>query len=401
LADGLRKALILPGAGARGAYQVGVLKAIARLLPRHARNPFSVIAGTSAGAINAAVLASRASNFNVAVGEMERVWANFQAEQVYRADNWTMLKSSLHWLAALVFGGLGVRNPAFLLDNSPLRELLERNIDFDHIQRAVDRGYLDALAVTASAYTSARSVTFFQGAEQLHPWARVRRIGRSERIGVEHLMASAAVPFVFSPVKIGGEYYGDGAMRQRAPLSPAVHLGADRILVIGVRDEHPDQEPTDETGGEMPTLAHLAGYMLDTLFMDGLYADLERISRINAIIEQLPKESLAGNVSRLRVLDTLIIVPKEDLRSVAERHVRELPRAVRLLLGGLGAMNKGGRQLISYLLFESGYTRELIDMGYRDAMEVEEDLRAFLFDQPTDTLDARFDIKRDLLFEIP
>ena len=401
MAKGLRKALILPGAGARGAYQVGVLKAIARLLPRHARNPFAVIVGTSAGAINAAVLASRASNFNVAVGEMERVWANFHAEQVYRADNRTMLKSSLHWLAALVFGGLGVRNPAFLLDNSPLRELLERNINFEHIQRAVDRGYLDALAVTASAYTSSRSVTFFQGAQQLRPWARVRRIGRPERIGVEHLMASAAVPFVFSPVQIGGEYYGDGAMRQRAPLSPAVHLGADRILVIGVRDEHPDQEPTDGTDGEMPTLAHLAGYMLDTLFMDGLYADLERISRINAIIEQLPKEALTGNVSRLRVLDTLIIVPKEDLRSVAERHVRELPRAVRLLLGGLGAMNKSGRQLISYLLFESGYTRELIDMGYSDAMEVEDDLRAFLFDQPTETLNTRFDIKRDLLFEIP
>ncbi|MDH3419729.1 MAG: patatin-like phospholipase family protein [Gammaproteobacteria bacterium] len=401
MAEGLRKALILPGAGARGAYQVGVLKAIARLLPRHARNPFAVIAGTSAGAINAAVLASRASNFNVAVGEMERVWANFEAEQVYRADNWTMLKSSLHWLVALVFGGLGVRNPEFLLDNSPLRGLLERNIDFEHIQRAIDRGYLDALAVTASAYTSSRSVTFFQGAEGLQPWARVRRVGRAERIGVEHLMASAAVPFVFSPVKIGGEYYGDGAMRQRAPLSPAVHLGADRILVIGVRDERPDQEPTDDTVGEMPTLAHLAGYMLDTLFMDGLYADLERISRINAIIEQAPKESLTGPVSKLRVLETLVIVPEEDLRDVAERHVRELPRAIRLLLGGLGARNRGGQQLISYLLFESGYTRELIDMGYRDGMAMEEDLRAFLYDQPTDTLDARFDIKQDLLFEIP
>jgi len=401
VAEGLRKALILPGAGARGAYQVGVLKAIARLLPRHARNPFAVIAGTSAGAINAAVLASRASNFNVAVGEMERVWANFEAEQVYRADNWTMLKSSLHWLVALVFGGLGVRNPEFLLDNSPLRGLLERNIDFEHIQRAIDRGYLDALAVTASAYTSSRSVTFFQGVERLQPWARARRLGRAERIGVEHLMASAAVPFVFSPVKIGGEYYGDGAMRQRAPLSPAVHLGADRILVIGVRDERPDHEPTDDAAGEMPTLAYLAGYMLDTLFMDGLYADLERISRINAIIEQAPMESLTGPVSKLRVLDTLVIVPEEDLRDVAERHVRELPRAIRLLLGGLGARNRGGQQLISYLLFESGYTRELIDMGYRDGMAMEEDLRAFLFDQPTDTLDARFDIKRDLLFEIP
>ncbi|HEY5622470.1 MAG TPA: patatin-like phospholipase family protein [Gammaproteobacteria bacterium] len=401
MAEGLRKALILPGAGARGAYQVGVLKAIARLLPRHARNPFAVIAGTSAGAINAAVLASRASSFNVAVGEMERVWANFEAEQVYRTDNWTMLKSSLHWLVALVFGGLGVRNPEFLLDNSPLRGLLERNIDFEHIQRAIDRGYLDALAVTASAYTSSRSVTFFQGAEGLQPWARVRRVGRAERIGVEHLMASAAVPFVFSPVKIGGEYYGDGAMRQRAPLSPAVHLGADRILVIGVRDERPDQEPTDDAVGEKPTLAHLAGYMLDTLFMDGLYADLERISRINAIIEQAPKESLTGSVGKLRVLETLVIVPEEDLRDVAERHVRELPRAIRLLLGGLGARNRGGQQLISYLLFESGYTRELIDMGYRDGMAMEEDLRAFLFDQPTDTLDARFDIKQDLLFEIP
>jgi NTE family protein len=332
---------------------------------------------------------------------MERVWANFEARQVYRADNWTMLKSSLHWLVALVFGGLGVRNPAFLLDNSPLRELLQRNIDFDHIQRAVDRGYLDALAVTASAYTSSRSVTFFQGAERLRPWARVRRVGRPEPITVEHLMASAAVPFVFSPVKLGGEYYGDGAMRQRAPLSPAVHLGADRMLVIGVRDEHPDQEPPEGAREEMPTLGHLAGYMLDTLFMDGLYADLERISRINAIIEQLPQESLTGPVSRLRVLDTLVIVPKEDLRSVAERHARELPRGIRLLLGGLGAMNQGGRQLISYLLFESGYTRELIDMGYQDAMEMEEDLRAFIFDQPTDTLDARFDLKRDLLFEIP
>ena len=399
--EGLRKALILPGAGARGAYQVGVLKAIARLLPRHARNPFAVIAGTSAGAINAAVLASRAANFNVAVGEMEQVWANFEAAQVYRTDNWTMLKSSLHWLAALVLGGLGERNPEYLLDNSPLRELLSRNINFDHIQRAIECGHLDALAVTASAYTSSRSVTFFQGTEHLQPWARVRRIGRPSRIGVEHLMASAAVPFVFSPVKIGNEYYGDGAMRQRAPLSPAVHLGADRILVIGVRDEHPDREPAEDTPGEIPTLADLAGYMLDTLFMDGLYADLERISRINSIMEQLSDDSLTGSAGKLRLLQTLIIVPKEDLRSVAERHVRELPRAIRLLLGGLGAKNRGGQQLISYLLFESGYTRELIDMGYRDAMEMEEDLRAFIYDQPTDTLDARFDIKRDLLWEIP
>lgn len=398
-AEGLRKGLILPGAGARGAYQVGVLKAIATLLPRQARNPFAVITGTSAGAINATVLASRASRFEGACEELERVWGNFSAEQVYRTDNWAMLKSSLHWFAAIMLGGLGVRNPRSLLDNSPLRRLLLQNIKFENIQRAVDRGHLDALAITASGYTSARSVSFFQAAAHVKPWARVRRIGRPARIDVDHLMASSAVPFVFPPTKIGSEYYGDGAMRQRAPLSAAIHLGADRLLVIGVRDERPDEEPEIGMNGDMPTFAHLAGYMLDTLFMDGLYSDLERISRINTIIEQLPDPVLRGPSSRLRLIETMLIVPKGDLREVARRHVHELPRAIRLLLSGLGAMNRGGLQLISYLLFESGYTRELIDMGFRDAMEMEEDLRAFLYDQPTDTLDARADIKQQILFE--
>lgn len=398
--DGLDKALILPGGGARGAYQVGVLKAISRLLPKSAKNPFAVISGTSAGAINATVVASRAANFAMAVGELERVWANFSAAQVYRVDSLTMAKTSLRWLAALVLGGLGVRNPRFLLDCTPLRELLSHNINFDRIDRAIERGHLKALAITASAYGSSRSVTFYQGHADLHPWARVRRMGTPAKITLDHLMASSAVPFVFSPVKIDGEYFGDGAMRQRVPLSPAIHLGADRLLVVGVRDERPDQAPTSATPTTPPTLGHLAGYMLDTLFMDGLYADLERISRINMILEQLPADALTGPVSKLKVLETLVIVPKEDLRAVAQRHVAELPRAIRLLLGGLGAMNPDGSQLISYLLFESGFTRELIDMGYADAMEMEDDLRAFLFDQPTDTIDARVDIKRNLLFDL-
>ena len=391
-----RKALILPGAGARGAYQVGVLKAIATLLPERAPNPFSVVSGTSAGAINATVLACRAARFERAVAEMERVWSNFEAHQVYRADTRTMLKSSLHWLAAFVLGGLGVRNPLSLLDNHPLRELLAENIKLQHIARSIEKGHIDALAITASAYSSSRSVTFYEGEASLRPWARVRRVGRPTKISLDHLMASAAVPFVFAPVKIGGEYYGDGAMRHSAPLSSAIHLGADRMLVIGVRDEHPDPEPKSGAPAEVPSLAHLAGYMLDTLFMDGLYADLERLTRINLILEQL-KQDLSGPVAQLRPLNTLIIVPREDLRQVAARHVHELPGPVRLLLRGLGAMNRSGMQLVSYLLFESGFTRELIDMGFRDAMEVEEDLRAFLFDQEIDTLDARIDIKHDLM----
>ncbi len=393
----MRKALILPGAGARGAYQVGVLKGIATLLPENSPNPFAIVSGASAGAINAAVLASRAGKFSAAVAEMEHVWSNFTADQVYRTDNWTMLKTSLHWLSAVVFGGLGRNNPRSLLDSSPLGELLTQKIRFSHIERAISRGHLDALAITVSAYSSARSVTFFQGLESLKPWARVRRIGRPAKIQMEHLLASSAVPFVFSPVKIGGEYYGDGAMRHRAPLSSAIHLGAERLLVIGVRDEHPDPEPREDAGAEKPTFAHLAGYMLDTLFMDGLYADLEQATRINVIMEQLGEKALGGPVANLRRLSTLIIVPTEDIRQVAERHVDELPRGVRLLLGGLGAMNKGGMQLISYLLFESGFTRELIEMGYRDALEMEDDLRAFLFDQTMET--ASLALKHDLFLD--
>ena len=379
---------MLPGAGARGAYQVGVLKAVASLLPKNSPNPFAVITGASAGAINAAVLAGRAGNFERAIRDMERVWANFHAAQVYRTDAWTMLKTSLHWLAALMFGGLGVGNPTSLLDSAPLRALLARDVRFGGIARAIARGHLEALAVTASGYTSARSVTFFQGRPSLRPWTRVRRVGRAEQITIDHLMASAAVPFVFPPVRIGGEYFGDGSMRHRAPLSPAIHLGADRMLVIGVRDERPDPEPPADGNPTPPTFATLGGYMLDTLFMDGLYTDLERLSNLNRVIARAGK-----TLDNVRPLHTLVIVPKDDVRAVAVRHAHELPRAVRLLLAGLGATNRSGMQLVSYLLFESGFTRELIEMGSRDAMLMDDELRTFLFDQPMDTLYAPAHLK--------
>jgi NTE family protein len=292
-----------------------------------------------------------------------------------------------------MYGGLGVRNPASLLDNAPLRELLLQNVRFDGIRRAIEQGDLDAVAVTASAYATARSVTFFEGRPELAPWTRIRRIGRPTRLTVDHLMASSAVPFVFPPVQIAGEFYGDGSMRHRAPLSPAIHLGADRMLVVGVRDERPDAEPPAGAMPEPPTFAHLGGYMLDTLFMDGLYTDLERLSRTNRILEQLGNAKLTGTLAALRPLHTLVIVPHQDLRSVAAEHARELPRGVRLLLRGLGAGARSGMQLVSYLLFESGFTRALIDMGYRDAMLMEDELRAFLFDEPMATLYAPAHLK--------
>ncbi len=378
-------ALVLPGGGARGAYQVGVLRAAAELLPRRTPSPFRVLSGTSAGAINTTVLASRARLFHVGVAELEYVWRNFQSSHVFKTDALTLSRNSLHWLLTLVTGGLGRQNPLALLDNDPLRQLLKRRINFAAIQKSIDAGYIDSLSVTAAGYTSARSVSFYQGTPNAVPWHRVRRVGRREDIGLEHLMASIAVPIVFPSVRLGLEYFGDGAMRQATPLSPAVHLGADRILVIGVRNEVMDTPSMDEEEVAYPSLGRVAGYVLDALFMDGLSADLERMARINTMLSQMSGASLEGDEGPLRTIEAFVMLPSEDVREIAARHVHEMPKAVRMLLGGLGAMNKGGMQLASYLLFESGYTRELIELGYNDAMKRGEELLGFLQGEPMDS----------------
>ncbi|MCC5794922.1 MAG: patatin-like phospholipase family protein [Chromatiales bacterium] len=380
-----RIALVLPGGGARGAYQVGVLKAIGEILPPRAPNPFAILSGTSAGAISAAVIASRARRFAAGVADLERVWANFHCHQVFRSDALTMLRSSLHWFATLVTGGLGRRNPRSLLDNSPLRELLEENIGFDAIQQAIDRGYLEALAVTCAGYGSARSVSFYQSAPGMEHWDRVRRRGRPTRITLDHLMASIAVPMIFPAVRIGREYFGDGAMRQATPLSPALHLGADRILVIGVRNEAPEPLPAADEPLDHPTFGNIAGYMLDALFMDGLSADLENLTRLNLILESAGQDGrMDGDFGQLRSVETCIQLPSQDIREIAQRHVDAMPRPVRLLLRGVGSMDYGGRQLLSYLQFEGDYTRELIELGYRDGLARRELLESFLRGEPVE-----------------
>jgi len=378
LADRARIGLVLPGGGARAAYQVGVLKALAHVLPRRSPNPFPIISGTSAGAINSVVLASRAQLFHVAVAELDFVWRNFSSDQVFKSDNTTMLRNSLHWLFAVVSGGMGSHNPLSLLDNSPLRDLLRKRINFNAIEKSIEHGYLDALSVTAAGYSSAQSVSFYQGGGDTEAWVRVRRSGRRSDIELDHLMASIAVPLVFPPVNINGEYFGDGAMRQATPLSPAVHLGAERILVIGTRDEAPESSDGISAESLYPSLGKVAGYMLDALFMDGLSADLERLTRINLMLEQAKGLEIEGDTGPLRQIDALVMLPSQDIREIAERHVRELPRSVRILLRGLGAMNKGGMQLASYLMFESGYTRELIKLGYSDAMRRRDELEVFM-----------------------
>ncbi|HET6592525.1 MAG TPA: patatin-like phospholipase family protein [Xanthomonadales bacterium] len=367
-----RCAVILPGGGARGAYQVGVLKAIAEITDRGS-NPFPVICGTSAGAINAAVLASHAHEFSIGVERLEQFWSQLFCARVYRTDPWTILKSGLHWALYLASGGRVLQQPASLLDNEPLREFLGRTLQLQGTAEALRRGALRGVSVTASGYSSAAAISFFQAAPEVSPWSRARRRGEAAQIEVTHLLASAALPLLFPAERIGNEWFGDGGMRMLAPLAPAIHMGADRLLVISTRDEHPDPPP--ESPALYPSLGEIGGYLLDVIFMDTLNADLSRLRRINRTLSLIPEEK--RGLSELKQIDTMVLRPSRDLRVVTREHVADIPRAVRLLLRTLGGWGRDWR-LASYLLFEAAFCKELIGLGYEDGLRERPRLQRFL-----------------------
>ena len=368
-----RSALVLSGGGARAAYQVGVLGAVAEWLPADAPCPFSVLVGTSAGAINAAALSARGQRLREAVAELERVWNGFHLEQVVRTDTGAVLRAGLHWAVSLLSGGWLLRPPRSLLDTTPLRELLSRTVPLEQIPAAIAAGPVRALAVATTSYSTGQAVAFFEAAPTTREWQRARRAGVRRPIDLDVLMASSAIPFIFPSATIDGDHYGDGAMRQLAPLSPAVHLGANRLLVVGTRADAA-ASPADGATDSPPSPGHLLGFVLDSLFTDGLSIDLERLRQINDL---LVADGVGHDPAR-RPIEVLVIQPSDDPTAIARRHLRAMPRSVRMLLRTIGALEARGGLLSSYLLFEAPYTAELMALGRADALARRAEIEAFL-----------------------
>ena len=388
--------LILTGGGARAAYQAGVLSGVFELLnPRHDAafvNPFPILCGTSAGAINAVAYACRAHEPMVAVQRLTDMWSSLRTGMVYHADAPRLLRTGLRWFAMLGMGWLAPAlrrsRPRSLLDNEPLGDLLRKTLDFDQLAANLEARVLDAIAVSASGYSTGEHITFYQSRHGIQPWRRSLRRAVPACIGVDHLLASSAIPFVFpaQAMLVHGhtEWCGDGSMRHLAPISPAIHLGAEKIFVIGTsyRDEtHPERRSADPA---YPSLAQIGGHALFSIFQDAVASDFESMERINTLLAQLPANGL--KTQSLRPVSTLAITPSRSLDELAMAHLAQMPKAARTLFSVLGVSSKSGSRagaaLISYLLFEGSYTQALIELGRADSMSRAEEVHAFFKETP-------------------
>jgi NTE family protein len=378
--------LVMTGGGARGAYQAGVLKRIGEIeRVRATGNPFPIIGGASAGAINGAALAVGSDDFATATEVLVHFWAHLQPSDIFRTDLGSQARNSLTWIMDLSFGGvLGGGNAQSLLDAAPLRRFLSKNIDCSRIQANINQGHLYAFAISATNYSSGKSYLFIQG-KRGHPiWSRVRRVTLATKITIDHLCASASIPLVFQPVKLeteeGTAFFGDGCVRLQQPLSPVIRLGAERILAIGVRGENLEHQKESAVDRKNPSLAQVLGVLLNVMFLDHLAADVEHLERLNELI-RLGRIVQAGTdgPEKMRSLRALIITPSIDLSKLAEQHQQDMPYLLSYFVSGLARDAASCSDLMSYLLFTPRYTNALMDIGYHDASKRIDEIEAFLY----------------------
>jgi NTE family protein len=376
--------LVMTGGGARGAYQAGVLKRIGEI-PRvqAGGNPFPIIGGTSAGAVNGSALAAGSDDFASATQVLAGLWSRLKPTDVFRCDVLAQTRNSITWILDLSFGAiLGGGNARSLLDASPLRHYLHAHLDCDRIQDNIRRGHLYALAISATNYTSGKSYLFIQGAKGHPMWNRSRRVTLATKITVDHVCASAAIPLVFQPVMLrtarGTAYFGDGCVRLQQPLSPVIRLGAKKLFAIGVRGESLEhqEEAADQKD---PSLAQVLGVLFNVMFLDHLATDVEHLQRLNRLLREghITQTGLEG-CEKMRPLVPLLITPSVDLSELARQHQRDLPYLIQYFVSSLGRDAASCADLMSYLLFTPKYTQALIDIGYQDATRRIDEIEDFL-----------------------
>lgn len=366
--------LILTGGGARAAYQAGVLKAISDQFPGF-DYPFQVICGTSAGALNAVGLGSGGEIFRHSIEKVEALWMHLSSDKVYRSDYWALARSLGQFVKGFVSGD-GIDVPGSMFDSSPLRKFLETEVDFKQLSHNIQHKEIRAVSVTCCGYRSGQSVSFFQGEDHLEGWQSGERIGVKTELTIDHLMASAAIPTIFPPVKIHREYFGDGVTRNMAPMSPAVHLGAERILVIGVSANRTNRQPRKENKYQ-PRLPQILEHVINGMFIDVIENDIEKAEIINSLLARSPDPQAIARDMNLRQIDTLSINPSQPIDEIAIKHINKLPGPIKQFFGLNKEPIEGGVSLASYLLFEGDFMNELIQLGYKDAKKQAKQLDEF------------------------
>lgn len=378
--------LVVTGGGARGAYQAGAIKRIGEIKGiREYGNPFPIIGGASAGAVNGSAIAVGSDDFPLASHVLASLWASLRPSDVFHCDLISQARNSLTWIKDLTFGGIiGGGNARWLLDASPLKYFLERHLRCERIQANIKRGHLYALAISATSYTSGRSYLFVQGKKGHPTWSRTRLITMATPITVDHVCASAAVPLVFPPVRLklgkGTAFFGDGCIRLQNPLSPVIRLGATKVLAIGVRAESLEHRRETVNGNpDEPSIAEVMGVLFDAMFLDHLTTDIDHLMRLNKMLSdgQIRQKGVADS-EQIRPLSPLVITPSVDLSKVAEEHRDDMPYLIQYFINSLGRNSASCADLMSYLLFASSYTKALIDIGYHDASERIDEIETFL-----------------------
>ncbi|MEK2688738.1 patatin-like phospholipase family protein [Bdellovibrio sp. GT3] len=369
--------LVLSGGGARGAYQVGVLLAVAEICKKLSiDNPFKVYTGVSAGAINTCGLISHPGNFQEACAALENVWGSLQSHDVFISDPISLTRGALHWLMDLSSGGMKRTPGKSLLSTAPLRELIQKNCKFENIQKKIESGKIHGVGISALDFHTSSTVTFIQGAQEIELWERVRRQAVRSLLTVDHVMASSAIPVLFPPTAVGSRYFGDGSIRNFSPCAPAIYMGADRILAIGVRRQQEVCYTTHETApAQEPSVARVASVLLHAIMSDGLEFDIERIERINLALSKIA--SSARKNLTVKPVDVVWVSPSQDFSKIAAEHAHELPRMIRYLLKGLGSLEESA-ELASFLLFEKQYIQTLLEIGYQDGMTEQDKIEKLL-----------------------